>query len=45
MKIARIESLHAEAHVAHMYAVQRQSSGGVVQQAIDVKVRALGSPL
>src|SRR6266704_1516559 len=42
-----------EAHVAHMYAVRRQSSGGVIQQAIaaienamlDVKARALGIPV
>ena len=42
-----------EAHVTHMYAVRRQSSGGVVQQAIaaienamlDVKARALGIPV
>ena len=42
-----------EAHVTHMYAVRRQSSGGVVQQAIaaienamlDVKARALGVPV
>src|SRR5207244_2356224 len=41
-----------EAHVAHMYAVRRQSSGGVIQQAIaaienamrDGKARALRSP-
>src|SRR5712691_6095393 len=42
-----------EAHVAHMYAVRRQSSGGVIQQAIaaienallDVQARALGIPV
>src|ERR1700693_2689833 len=39
--------------LAHMYAVRRQSSGGVIQQAIaaienamlDVKARALGIPV
>ncbi|MGH7185172.1 MAG: mandelate racemase/muconate lactonizing enzyme family protein, partial [Pseudomonadota bacterium] len=42
-----------EAHVTHMYAVRRQASGGMVQQAIaaienamlDVKARALGIPV
>jgi L-alanine-DL-glutamate epimerase-like enolase superfamily enzyme len=42
-----------EAHVTHMYAIRRQASGGVIQQAIaaienamlDVKARALGIPV
>ena len=42
-----------EAHVALMYALRRQASGGVIQQAIgaienallDVKARALGVPV